>query len=93
MIMNQNFSTHDLGLATVLVTLGYELLELDKSNSKRVRFVFKREKDIEQIMSDYFDDKIKLPALSLFNNQKNLKNRIYCDADFYFKNGKLFNKN
>jgi len=81
MIMNQNeFSTFDLGLATVLITLGYELLELDKSNPKKVRFVFKREKNIEQAMTDYFNDKIKLPAQTLFNNQKNLKNRIYSGA-------------
>ena len=79
--MNQNeFSTFDLGLSSVLVTLGYELLELDKSNPKKVRFVFKREKNIEQVMSDYFNDKVKLPAQTLFNNQKNLKNRIYSDA-------------
>jgi len=79
--MNQNeFSSFDLGLATVLITLGYELLELDRSNLKKVRFVFKREKNIEQVMSDYFDDEIKLSAQTLFNNQKNLKNRIYSGA-------------
>jgi len=78
--MNQNFSTYDLGLATVLITLGYELLELDRTNPKKVRFVFKEGKDIEKVMIDYFNDKIKLPALTLFNNQKNLKNRIYSNA-------------
>jgi len=79
--MTQNeFSTFDLGLATILVTLGYELLELDRSNPKKVRFIFKREKNIEEVMSDYFNDKIKLPAQTLFNNQKNLKNRIYSGA-------------
>ena len=78
--MNQNFSTYDLGLATVLITLGYKLLELDRANLKKVRFVFKEEKDIERVMIDYFNDKIKLPALTLFNNQKNLKNRIYSNA-------------
>jgi len=79
--MKENeFSTFDLGLTSVLVTLGYELLELDKSNIKKIRFVFKREKNIEQVLNDYFDDKITLPALSLFNNQKNLKNRIYSGA-------------
>jgi len=78
--MNQNFSTYDLGLATVLVTLEYELLKLDKTNPKKVRFVFKEEGDIEKVMIDYFNNKIKLPALTLFNNQKNLKNRIYSNA-------------
>lgn len=80
MIMNQEFSSFDLGLATVLVTLNYELLKLDKSNPKKVRFVFKRDRNIEQVIDDYFNDKIKLPALTLLNNQKNLKNRIYSGA-------------
>ncbi len=78
--MNKNkFSTFDLGLATVLITLNYELLELDKSNPKKVRFVFKRGENIEQVITDYFNDKLKLPAQTLFNNQKNLKNRIYSN--------------
>lgn len=75
--MNQNFSTYDLGLATVLVTLGYKLLNLDKTNQKKVRFIFKEEKNIKQKMLEYWNDQIKLPAQTLFNNQKMLKNRIY----------------
>ena len=76
--MNKNeFSTSDLGLATVLVTLNYELLELDRSNPKKIKFVFKGEENTEKVVNDYFNDRIKLPALTLFNNQKNLKSRIY----------------
>ena len=78
--MNQNFSTFDLELATVLITLGYKLLKLDKTNPKKVRFVFREEKGINQAMLDYWNDEIKLPAQILFNNQKMLKNRIYSDA-------------
>ena len=47
------------------------------STPKKVRFVFKEERGIEKVMVDYFNNKIKLPAQTLFNNQKNLKNRIY----------------
>jgi len=78
--MNQHFSTYDLGLATVLITLGYKLLKLDKTNPKKVRFIFRQKKGIDQAMLDYWNDEIKLPAQTLFNNQKMLKNRIYSDA-------------
>ena len=78
--MNQEFSTFDLGLASVLLTLKYELLELDRSYPKKIRFIFKRERNIEQVINDYFEDKIELPAQSLLHNQKILKNRIYSDA-------------
>jgi len=72
--------TYDLGLATALLTLGYTLLELDKTNPKKVQFIFKTEKGIDESISDYWNDELKLPALTLFNNQKNLKNRIYSNA-------------
>ena len=80
MIMNNNFSTYDLGLATVLVTLDYKLIKLDKANPKKIRFVFEEDAKIQKVMVDYWNDKVKLPALTLFNNQKMLKNRIYTDA-------------
>ena len=78
--MNKNFSTYDLGLATVLVTLDYKLIKLDKTNPKKIRFVFEEDAKIQKVMVGYWNDKIKLPALTLFNNQKMLKNRIYTDA-------------
>ena len=81
--MNQNkdeYSTYDLGLASALATTGdYELLRLDKLNPKRVRFIFRFDKNIESTVNKHFGDKLKLPTLSLLNNQKNLKNRIYSD--------------
>jgi len=77
--MSQKFSTYDLGLATTLITLKYELINLDKSNPKKVRFVFKEEKGIEQAMLKYWDNKIKVPALTFFNNLKTLKNRLYSN--------------
>lgn len=74
------FSTFDLGLATALVTLGYKLLRLDKTNPKKVRFVFQEEGEIEKDMLCYWNGDLKLPAQTLFDNQKMLKNRIYSDA-------------
>lgn len=79
--MSRKFSTFDLGLATTLITLDYKLLELDKTNPKKVRFIFKEEKNIEQTMLKYWNNKITLPALSLFNNLKTLKNRLYSNQE------------
>lgn len=78
--MNQNyFFTFDLNLAAVLLTLKYELLKLEKNNSKRIGFIFKREIGIENIIDDYFSNRLTLPALSLLNHQKNLKSRLYSN--------------
>lgn len=76
---NKKYFTHDLGLACVLVTLGYPLIELEKSNPKRVGFVFKRGAGIEKVIDDFFSNQLMLPALSLLSNQKNLKSRIYSN--------------
>lgn len=79
--MSQKFSTYDLGLATALITLKYELINLDKSNPKKVRFVFKEEKGIEQAMLKYWNNDTKVPALTFFNNLKTLKNRLYSNNE------------
>ncbi len=75
------FSTFDLALATTLVTLKYELLKLDKTDPRKVRFVFKETKDIEQTMLGYWNNEITVPALAFFNNLKTLKNRIYSNNE------------
>ena len=75
------FSTFDLGLATTLVVLKYELILLDKTDPKKVRFVFKETKDIEQTMLKYWNNEITVPALTFFNTLKNLKNRIYSSQE------------
>jgi len=78
--MSKVYSTYDLNLASTLLTLGYKLIELDKTNIKKVRFIFKHTKGIEQSATDFWDDKITLSAKTLFANQKTCKNRIYTDA-------------
>lgn len=78
--MNQDFSTYDLGLATALTTIGYKLVRLDKADSQKVKFIFKTDENINDTIASYWNDELKLPAQSLFNNQKMLKNRIYSDV-------------
>lgn len=76
----KTYSTYDLNLASALLTIGYKIIELDKSNIKKVKFTFKHKKGIEQSTADFWDNKIILPAKTLFANQKTCKNRIYADA-------------
>ena len=84
--MNANkFTTYDLNLASVLITLDYELYSLDKTNPKKVCFIFKKKKNIKKTASDYFNDKIKVSALTLLNNQKNLKNPYNFSSSRQFR--------
>lgn len=74
---NEQFITYDIGLASALVTLGYTLWDVDKSNPKKSQFIFRRDEHIDKMINQYWDDKLTLPARSLLDNQKMLKNRLY----------------
>ncbi len=72
-------TTFDLGCSAVLVSSGFELVSLDKSNPKKVQFVFRREIGIERVVDDYWSDRLEVKARTFFDNVKMLKNRIYSE--------------
>lgn len=81
-IIPNNYHTYDLGLASVLSVLTFELIEMDRSNPKKIQFIFKPDRkkgDIEKIAGDYFNNTLELPVLGFFNAVKMLKNRIYSN--------------
>jgi len=72
------FTTLNLGLAASLASLNYEIVDLDKENSHKVRFIFPRSSRLEQAVKDYFSGKLAVNAKSMFENiKKMLRNRIY----------------
>lgn len=71
------FETTDLGLAATIVTLGYELESLDRDNPSRVRFVFKRLGDLDEVVQAYWRNELTINPLAYFGNVKLMKNRIY----------------
>jgi len=75
--LNVKFLTYDLGLASSLISLGYTLYKIDRIESKRCQFIFDRDEHIDKMVNDFWDDKLILPARSLLENQKMLKNRLY----------------
>ena len=79
MKQEQNYNTTDLGLAAALVSQGFNVIELDRSHPHKVRFLFTDDGSIEQIASQYWSDKLKVPAMAYFNAIKLLKHRIYSN--------------
>ena len=74
---HDQFITYDIGLASVLVSLGYTLWDIDKSTPKKSQFIFKRDEHIDQMVDEYWDGSLSVPARGLFDNMKMLKNRLY----------------
>jgi hypothetical protein len=70
----------DIGLASLLVTLNFEIIELEQGvNTKRINFVFRNQAGMEEVIAKFWADKtFSIPIHSLFNNQKILKNRIWA---------------
>lgn len=68
----------DTGLAALLLTLKFELVDLERTSEKRVEFVFSVTDGIEKVISDFWQDKIvDVPTQTLFHNFRQLKNRLY----------------
>jgi hypothetical protein len=73
------FTTYDLGLATALLTVGYKLENLDRSNGRRVLFIFEHKTGIEITSNRFFSDDLKVKARSYFDNLKAIKTKLYSD--------------
>lgn len=71
------FLTYDLGLAASLVTLGYQLYEVEKIAEKKSQFIFNRDEHIDKMVNQYWDNALNLPVRSFYDNLKMLKNRLY----------------
>lgn len=73
------FYTYDLGAAAALVSSGFQLALLDKTNPNKVQFAFTKEAGMERVMDDYWADRLEVKARSFFDNIKMLKNRLYSE--------------
>lgn len=75
----EHYLTFDLGCSSALVSSGFELVSLEKSNPKKVQFIFRREAGIENVVDEYWADRLEVKARSFFDNTKMIKNRIYSE--------------
>jgi hypothetical protein len=74
---SSTYATADLGLSAALVCLGVSLLELDRSNPRKMRFVFGDSPDIARYEADFWSDRLSVNPRAYFDNLKMLKARIY----------------
>jgi hypothetical protein len=78
-MQGENIAVSDLGLASLLATLRFELVGLERVNEKRVNFLFAHAEGVEKVISDYWAGaKVLVSVQNLFFNQKTLKNRLYA---------------
>ena len=73
------FYTFDLGCAAALSASDYKLVTLDKSDPKKLMFIYKKEPGVVQVVDGYWADSLSLKARKYFESVKMLKNRIYSN--------------
>jgi hypothetical protein len=72
------FTTYDLGVSAALLTAGYKLRGLNRSNNRRVLFVFEYKDGIEISANRFYTDELRVKARSYFDNLKALKSKLYA---------------
>lgn len=72
-----HFTTYDLGATAALVCSGYELLSIDRENPSKSLFVFQKEANIEEVVNDYWADRLEVKARRYFDSLKAVKNKLY----------------
>jgi uncharacterized protein DUF5659 len=68
----------DLGLAASLSALGHRIEGVDKSNPRRVVFVFEKSEGLDLAIELYWADQLLLNAADLIEHIRQLKGRIYA---------------
>ncbi len=75
---DNTFCTSSLHLGATLECLGYQILQLDRTDPKRIVFCFDTKKHgLEEAVQGFWDGSLRLPPNTLFTHEKNLKSRIY----------------
>lgn len=76
--MNDNYNeVSDLGLAASLTASGFVVIEVDRSNPRRVVFVFDKSPELQHLVDLFWSNKLLLPASVLLEHIRQLKSRIY----------------
>lgn len=67
----------DLGLATALLCLDHELITLERKDSKKSVFLFRKRNDTEEIENNYFSNKLEVKARDFWDHSRALKSKLY----------------
>ena len=73
---NNLYSTSDLALAAA-ISLYYPVITINKSNPKKVIFIFRKDRNLDLLVERYWKGDLKIEVKQYFSNLKLLKNRIY----------------
>lgn len=71
------FKSHDLGLVACLLSKGFDLEKLERSESGRALFILKNSQELEVTVNQFWASSCHVDAHTYFRSLKRLKNQIY----------------
>jgi hypothetical protein len=79
-----NFGKHqsaiqDMGTAAALIAAGFEMISLDKTNPRKVLFIFRHTADMDKNVDLYLANKLDVKARAYWDTIRALKNRLYSE--------------
>lgn len=74
--VNDQYSTSDLALAT-MISLFYPLEAIDRTNSNKSQFLFKRDEELDQLIEAFWRKELQVEPQTYFNQLKIIKSRLY----------------
>jgi hypothetical protein len=75
-----NFATSDFYSAAFLLAKGYQLFGINKTDSRRYRFIFADKLDRPQLVGGFFAGLVEVNAKDFVTAIKELKSLMYNDA-------------
>jgi len=76
----QTFQTTDFYTAVFLLTSGFKLIEIDKTNPRRFSFVFQDQESRAKLLEDFFNGSARVEPRQFISSIKELKTLMYNDA-------------
>jgi len=72
---NEYYRCSDLPLVT-FISLHYPIDSIDKTNSQRIIFLFKRNQSLDKLIEAYWRRELKVEPQLYFNQLKTIKSRL-----------------
>jgi hypothetical protein len=72
----------DQSIVTILFHMGIKIDSINRTNPKRIAFIFKNSKKATQIIKDFYTAKLRVEPSSFLDDIKKVKSRIYQNINY-----------
>lgn len=74
---NEYFRTSEMSLIATLQCLGYSVESIEKNPSGKSIFCIRKDKNLESLVRQYWEQQVKIEPIAFFNSIKLIKSRLY----------------